>query len=96
MAVLEKRLQLLLDAGRWELISAEARRTGRSAASIIREAIDARYDADAQQARRTQALGRFIDLATFDEGPTESWSSIKADLQAEIDAHVAKKSAVSP
>ena len=40
MSLMERRLQILLDNERYERISNEAERSGRSVASVIREAID--------------------------------------------------------
>jgi predicted DNA-binding protein len=44
MSTLSHRTQLLLDDERHRRLEEEARRTGRSIASLVREAIDARYD----------------------------------------------------
>lgn len=59
---MEKRLQLLLDAHRWELVSREAERTQRSAASVIREAIDIHLSGHAQEDRRAAAAADLLDV----------------------------------
>lgn len=41
---MERRLQLLLDRHRYELVAREARRSKRSVAAVIREAIDQKFD----------------------------------------------------
>lgn len=62
MSLMEKRLQLLLDARRWELVSQAASDGHRSAASVIREAIDLYFgDADADDLR-VAAAREFLDL----------------------------------
>lgn len=88
MSVMEKRLQLLLDAHRYELVSAEARRTGRSVASVIREAIDLRFAEEEARARRAAALGEFLDLIDEDPGPAANWREIKAELEDDLASHI--------
>lgn len=60
MATLERRLQLLLDRERYEKVSGEAERSGRSVAAVIRDAIDARYADLDSQARRAAAGRRLL------------------------------------
>ena len=62
MSVMEKRLQLLLDAHRWELVSRKAEVSHRSAASVIREAIDVYFASDGEDARRAAAARRFLEM----------------------------------
>lgn len=92
MSVMEKRLQLLLDQDRYTRVAQEAKRSGRSVAAVIREAIDMRFvDADAD-ARRAAAGARFLALtATPAEQDNQSWEEIKGELDAEFEDHVAKK-----
>lgn len=59
---MEKRLQLLLDAHRWDLVSQAAAAGQRSAASVIRDAIDVYFgDADADVIRAAAAR-EFLEL----------------------------------
>lgn len=88
MSAMEKRLQLLLDAQRFELVSAEAARSGRSVASVIREAIDVRFEVAEQEARRTRALDEFLALAVDETGPPED---VVSDLHREFDDHLNRK-----
>lgn len=85
---MEKRLQLLLDAERYEQVRTEAERTGRSVAAVIREAIDLRFAADSS-AERARAGAELLALAAVSEarsgrspgeGPAELKSAYDADL----------------
>ncbi|PZU44665.1 MAG: antitoxin [Arsenicicoccus sp.] len=51
MSVMERRLQLLLDAERFARVSEEAERSGRSVAAVIREAIDVRFPGEDERVR---------------------------------------------
>lgn len=87
MSVMEKRLQLLLDAHRWELVSRRAAEGQRSAASVIREAIDTYFREDEADERRAAAARRFLELvAASDDEPGLSPAEIKAEQDAEDDA----------
>lgn len=92
MSVMEKRLQLLLDAHRWELVSKEAERTQRSVASVIRESIDVYFADAAADERRAAAAGRFLDLVldpARETGPAED--DIAAALDEDLADYVDKK-----
>lgn len=88
ISVMEKRLQLLLDAERYALVSQEATRSGRSVASVIREAIDVRFEQAEAQARRAAALGEFLALGPDEGGQQED---VVAALQGEFEAHLDRK-----
>lgn len=88
MSVMEKRLQLLLDARRYELVSAEAALSGRSVASVIREAIDVRFEQAEAQARRSTALAEFLALGPDADGPEED---VVAELHREFEDHLGRK-----
>lgn len=64
MRMLTRRLQILLDEGRYRRLRAEARRRGVSVAHVIREAIDSALPVDA--ARRAAALKRVLDAPQID------------------------------
>lgn len=84
MSVMEKRLQLLLDARRWELVSREAEAGHRSAASVIREAIDVYFATEEQDARRAEAAGRFLAMtAEPADEPGMGPAQIKSEQDAE-------------
>lgn len=83
MAVLQRRLQILLDQERYDALAGEAQRTGRSVAAIIREAIDVRFARG--QAQRAAAIDRFLALteANKDE-PSMSAKEIKDALDRDL------------
>lgn len=82
---MEKRLQLLLDAHRYQLISDEAQRSGRSVAAVIREAIDERFADHDADARRADAARLFLEMtADPGEGREADWVDIKADLEHDL------------
>lgn len=89
MSVMEKRLQLLLDAHRYRLVSAEASRSGRSVAAVIREAIDVRFAEEAEaRERRAAALGEFLAMGPDEDGPEED---VVAELHREFEEQLSRK-----
>lgn len=85
MSVLERRLQILLDAARYERLAAEAERSHRSVAAVIREAIDLRFpDTDGGA---SAAAGSLLALtATPDDAPGEGPAELKDAYAAALDA----------
>jgi hypothetical protein len=83
MSRFSHRMQLLLDEERRRRLEHEARRTGRSVASLIREAIDMRLGLGGEAKRRREAAERL--LATPRPGGREAeWPAVDQELQ---DAH---------
>ena len=85
MSVMEKRLQLLLDQERYDRVAAEAARSGRSVAAVIREAIDLRFD-DSSAARA--AAARQLLRMTADRvgtGVEPEWAETKALMEQELE-----------
>jgi hypothetical protein len=82
MSMMERRLQLLLDQARYDLVEAEASRTGRSVAAVIREAIDYRFheDADARRGAGERLLGR----SETPDGVEPDWADSKAALMDDL------------
>ena len=80
MATLTRRLQILVDEARYELLEREAAATGRPVAELVREAIDARYGADlaAQQA----AYRRILAVEPM---PVDDWATRKDELLDTLD-----------
>jgi hypothetical protein len=84
MAQLTRRTQILLDEERYRRLEERASETGRSVASLIRDAIDAQLDQDDEAARRQEA-GRWL-LAQPPPGRYErepDWEDVKNDLYDE-------------
>ena len=79
---MERRLQLLLDQARYNLVEAEASRTGRSVAAVIREAIDYRFQ-DNAEARRG-AGGRLLSRTATPDGVEPDWAESKAALMDDL------------
>lgn len=82
---MERRLQLLLDQHRYDLVAAQAAKTGQSVAAVIREAIDLRFDGTAMDARRTEAITRLLASSDRYPGPAEDPADIKASIESSYD-----------
>lgn len=82
---MEKRLQLLLDQERYERVADEAKRSGRSVAAVIREAIDVRFTDPEEEARLAagRALLEMMDNNT-DTRPEPDWAETKAAMEQEL------------
>jgi hypothetical protein len=79
MSVLSHRTQLLLDDERHRRLEEESRRTGRSIASLVREAIDARYELEAQNAGRRRAAAVLLDTPRPND-PEPDWAEVEREL----------------
>ena len=79
MPVLSHRTQVLLDDARHRRLEEEARRTGRSVASLVREAIDARYELSRQSAGRRQAATLLLN-APRPVDPEPDWAEVEREL----------------
>ena len=75
MATLTRRLQILVDEGRYVVLEREAAATGRSVAELIRNAIDARYGVDLDV--RHAAYERVLAAEPM---PVDDWASMKGEL----------------
>lgn len=85
---MEHRLQLLLDEERYSHLAAESAASGRSIAALIREAIDTRWNADAE--RRQAAAQRVLDWVTPSTPGEreEDWVDIKRAIEDDIIARL--------
>ncbi|WP_022923661.1 ribbon-helix-helix protein, CopG family [Serinicoccus marinus] len=94
MSVMDRRLQLLLDAERYARVSQEAAASGRSVAAVIREAIDARFAPDDDAALRaagSELLER-ARLARADAThPGEGPDDLKRAYATSVDAKLARR-----
>jgi predicted transcriptional regulator len=86
MPALSHRTQLLLDDERHRRLEEEARRTGRSVASLVREAIDARYELARQSAGRRQAAAVLLDAPRPNDREPD-WAEVERDLLDSAVAH---------
>jgi len=75
MATMTRRLQLLLDEGRYIRLERRAKRRGTSVAAVIREAIDTTFpDEDLDRERAVQFL---LDAEPM---PIEDWPVLKREI----------------
>jgi len=75
MATMTRRLQLLLDEGRYTRLERRAKRRGTSVAAVIREAIDTTFpDEDLDRERAVQFL---LDAEPM---PIEDWPVLKREI----------------
>ncbi|NMO04228.1 hypothetical protein HH308_23705 [Gordonia sp. TBRC 11910] len=82
-AVLERRLQLLLDQRQYDRVAAEAKRSGRSVAAVIRSAIDSAYPSDVDE--RHAAVHDLPAMSTNTEDVGDDWPTVKAQAARELD-----------
>lgn len=85
MSLLEKRLQVLLDEGRFARLQAESRDTGRTVGAIVRSAIDLHFSTAGASTARAAAARRLLDRADSPHEAEPSWASSKAALEADLD-----------
>jgi hypothetical protein len=79
MSLLSHRTQLLLDDERHSRLEEEARRTGRSIASLVREAIDARYELEQRSTGRRRAAAVLL-AAPRPADPEPDWAEVEREL----------------
>lgn len=83
MSRLTRRTQLLLDEERHERLERRSAETGRSVASIIREAIDSKLAEDEVRHQRREAGRRMLEAPLPREGSEPDWEDVKNDLYEE-------------
>lgn len=88
MSVMEKRLQILLDHARYSRLEAEATRSGRSVAAVIREAIDLRFPSDTTEVQA--AAARFLASTERGPGAGTSWAETKSVMDDELASKLAR------
>ena len=86
MSVLERRLQVLIDAARYDRLAQEAERSGRSVGAVVREAIELRFPDD-ESTSRAAAARALLDLTStsqdsLGEGPSELKEAYARELAA--------------
>lgn len=82
MSVMERRLQLLLDRARFDLVEREASQSGRSVAAVIREAIDWRFAGDVE--RRRAAAAHLLRDTEDVAGDEPDWGETKAAIERDL------------
>ncbi|CAN5331560.1 hypothetical protein BH23ACT9_BH23ACT9_23180 [soil metagenome] len=75
MATMTRRLQILIDDRRMDLLEREAQRTGRPIAELIRDAVDARYGVDL-----TERRAAYASILAADPMPVGDWAAMKQEL----------------
>jgi Ribbon-helix-helix protein, copG family len=76
-------MQILLDEDRYRRLEAMASESGRSVASVIRDAIDAQFGDDEMVRRRREAGRRFLSAPyPPDDGPEPDWEGV-GDIEAD-------------
>ena len=88
MSLLERRLQLLLDADRYDRVAAEAARSGRSVAAVIREAIDLRFPDDEGPTSAAAAQALLVLTDEPDHQPGEGPGELKEAYAVHLDGKV--------
>jgi hypothetical protein len=79
IATFSHRTQLLLDEERHRRLEREARRTGRSVASLVREAIDLRFGLEHDSERRHAAAAELLG-APRPGDPEPDWADVEREL----------------
>ncbi len=79
-------MQILLDNERYERLEREARQTGRSVASLVREAIDLRFSSG--QGARAAAGRRLMAEFTDEDDSEPPWAESKAYLERDLDSRL--------
>lgn len=75
MATMTRRLQILLDEDRYELLEQESQRTGRPVAELIRDAVDTRFGPNL-----TQRRAAFAKILAVEPMPVDDWDVMKQEL----------------
>lgn len=83
MAVLTRRLQVLLDERRFEGLEALARERKTTVAALVRESLDRTYPPDSLSAQ--EAADRFLARPPID---IEPWDDVKAEIEDSLERSV--------
>jgi hypothetical protein len=77
--MLNRRLQVLVDDGRYELLTRESERTGAPVGELVRRAIDHEFSQPSDEAERERA-GRALLALPTPEGPEPDWEGQKQEM----------------
>lgn len=88
MSVMDRRLQLLLDADRYSRVAHAATMSGRSVAAVIREAIDVRFPPE-EEADRAAAAAELLAMSEAPGGlPGEDAAQLKDEYARHLESKV--------
>jgi hypothetical protein len=79
MSMLNRRLQVLVDDERFELLARESERMGAPVGELVRRAIDHEYARPRGRAERERA-GRALLAMPTPEGPEPDWEDQKREM----------------
>lgn len=79
MCMLNRRLQVLVDDERFELLARESERIGAPVGELVRRAIDHEYSRPSGSAERERA-GRALLAMPTPEGPEPDWEDQKREM----------------
>lgn len=82
MSMLDRRLQVLIDEGRWSRLEHEAGRRGVPIAVLVREAIDERFPGDAD--KRRAALQAVLDAESMEVGDPDELHEELEDVRGRL------------
>lgn len=83
MATMTRRLQLLLDEGRFTRLEQRAQRRGTSVAALIREAIDTAFPDE--QLDRAGAIELLLEA---DPMPIDDWAPLKKEIEDGLESEL--------
>lgn len=75
MGTMTRRLQILIDEGRYAVLERESTRTGKPVAELVRDALDSRYGVDMSARRRA-----YETVIAAPPMPVDDWAGMKAEL----------------
>lgn len=79
MCMLNRRLQVLVDDERYELLTRESKRIGAPVGELVRRAIDHEYARPTDETERERA-GRALLAMPMPEGPEPDWEDQKREM----------------
>ncbi len=75
MSGMTRRVQILMDERRYDLLERESRRSGRSVGELVRESVDRAFGFD--RTGRREALDAMLAEEPM---PVEDWTTMKQDM----------------
>lgn len=78
--MLNRRLQVLVDDERYELLARESERTGAPVGELVRRAIDREFSRGGERAARERAGRELLALPPPGDGPEPDWEDQKREM----------------